>query len=106
MQLSNESGSRSIAQELRRLILFSVLPFVVLLGVLNIFFYLDKRAEVLLLSILLLVLNLAFTAMTLLAGAPFYGYGFALALLATVLTAMLILDGKLQRLEYETFMLQ
>ena len=79
---------------------------VVLLGVLNIFFYLDKRAEVLLLSILLLVLNLAFTAMTLLAGAPFYGYGFALALLATVLTAMLILDGKLQRLEYETFMLQ
>ena len=79
---------------------------VVLLGLLNVFFYLDKRTEVLLLSTLFLVLNLAFTAMTLLAGAPFYGYGFALSLLATVLTAMLLLDGKLQRLEYETFMLQ
>jgi uncharacterized membrane protein len=79
---------------------------VVLLGLLNVFFYLDKRTEVLLLSTLFLVLNVAFTAMTLLAGAPFYGYGFALSLLATVLTAMLLLDGKLQRLEYETFMLQ
>ncbi len=53
-----------------------------------------------------LVLNVGLTSMTLLAGAPFYGYGFALSLLATVLTAMLLLDGKLQRLEYETFMLQ
>ncbi|MBE0622483.1 MAG: exopolysaccharide Pel transporter PelG [Burkholderiales bacterium] len=79
---------------------------VVLLGLLNIFFYLDKRAEVLLLTTLFLVLNVAFTSMTLLAGAPFYGYGFALSLLATVLVTMLILDGKLQRLEYETFMLQ
>lgn len=79
---------------------------VVLLGVLNVFFYLDKRAEVLLLTSLFLVLNVALTAMTQLAGAPFYGYGFALALLATVLVAMLLLDGKLQRLEYETFMLQ
>ena len=79
---------------------------VVLLGVLNVFFYLDKRAEVLLLTSLFLVLNVALTAMTQLAGAPFYGYGFALALLATVLAAMLLLDGKLQRLEYETFMLQ
>jgi uncharacterized membrane protein len=79
---------------------------VVLLGLLNVFFYLDKRAEVLLLTTLFLVLNVAFTAMTLLAGAPFYGYGFALSLLATVLTAMLVLDSKLQQLEYETFMLQ
>lgn len=79
---------------------------VVLLGLLNVFFYLDKRAEVLLLTTLFLVLNVALTAMTQLAGAPFYGYGFALALLATVLAAMLLLDGKLQRLEYETFMLQ
>lgn len=79
---------------------------VVLLGLLNIFFYLDKRREVLLLTTLFLLSNLALTALTLNLGAPFYGYGFALALLATVLIAMLMLDGKLQRLEYETFMLQ
>jgi uncharacterized membrane protein len=79
---------------------------VVLLGLLNVFFYLDKRAEVLLLTTLFLILNVAFTAMTLLLGAPFFGYGFAIALLATVLTAMLVLENNLGRLEYETFMLQ
>ena len=79
---------------------------VVLLGVLNVFFYLDKRAEVLLLTAMFLSLNVTFTGMTLLAGAPFYGYGFALSLLVTVLFAMILLDAKLQKLEYETFMLQ
>jgi uncharacterized membrane protein len=79
---------------------------VVLLGLLNIFFYLDKRREVLLLSTLFLLLNVALTALTLRLGAPYYGYGFALALLATVLIGMLMLDEKLHRLEYETFMLQ
>jgi uncharacterized membrane protein len=79
---------------------------VVLLGLLNVFFYLDKRSEVLLLTTLFLVLNVAFTAMTLELGAPFYGYGFAIALLATVLMAMRMLEDKLGRLEYETFMLQ
>lgn len=79
---------------------------VVLLGVLNIFFYLDRRATVLFLTTLFLILNLGFTAITLQLGAPYYGYGFAVALLVTVLVAMLMLETKLARLEYETFMLQ
>ena len=79
---------------------------VVLLGVLNIFFYLDRRATVLFLTVLFLILNLGFTAITLQLGAPWYGYGFAVALLVTVLVAMLMLEDKLGRLEYETFMLQ
>ena len=79
---------------------------VVLLGVLNIFFYLDRRATVLFLTTLFLILNLGFTAITLQLGAPYYGYGFAVALLVTVLVAMLMLENKLEKLEYETFMLQ
>ena len=79
---------------------------VVLLGVLNIFFYLDRRATVLFLTTLFLILNLGFTAITLQFGAPYYGYGFAVALLVTVLVAMLMLENKLEKLEYETFMLQ
>jgi uncharacterized membrane protein len=79
---------------------------VVLLGILNIFFYLDKRITVTFLTALFLILNVGFTALTLKLGAPFFGYGFALALLATVVVAMLMLEGKLKHLEYETFMLQ
>ena len=79
---------------------------VVMLGLLNVFFYLDKRATVLFLTALFLILNIGFTAISLQLGAPFYGYGFAIALLVTVLVAMHLLDGKLARLEYETFMLQ
>jgi len=79
---------------------------VVLLGLLNIFFYLDKRAYVMFLTALFLILNLGLTALTLQLGAAFYGYGFAVALLITVLVAMRLLEHKLARLEYETFMLQ
>ena len=79
---------------------------VVLLGLLNIFFYLDKRISVTFLTALFLILNIGFTAVTLKLGAPFFGYGFAAALLVTVLAALLMLEEKLKLLEYETFMLQ
>jgi uncharacterized membrane protein len=79
---------------------------VVLLGILNIFFYLDKRITVTFLTALFLILNIGFSALTLKLGAPFFGYGFALALLATVVVALVMLEDKLKRLEYETFMLQ
>ena len=79
---------------------------VVLLGLLNIFFYLDKRISVTFLTALFLILNIGFTAITLKLGAPFFGYGFAAALLVTVLAALLMLEEKLKLLEYETFMLQ
>ena len=79
---------------------------VVLLGQLNIFFYLDKRLTVLFVTSLFLILNFGLTAITLQLGAAFYGYGFALALLITVMVAMHLLERRLHRLEYETFMLQ
>ncbi len=79
---------------------------VALLAVMNVFFYLDKRFIVLVIVSVLSVLNIAFTAVSLVAGAVFYGYGFAFALLLTLLMALLMLERKLSRLEYETFMLQ
>ena len=39
-------------------------------------------------------------------GAVYYGYGFALAMLITLVFALRVLERKLGRLEYETFMLQ
>jgi uncharacterized membrane protein len=79
---------------------------VVLLGLLNVFFYLDKRRAVMWLSLGFLAMNGLFTWLTLQLGAPYYGYGFALAVLASVVVGFIALDRKLETLEYETFMLQ
>lgn len=79
---------------------------VALLAMMNVFFYLDKRFSVLIIVVTLMVLNFAFTIGTLSMGAAFYGYGYAVALLASLVLALVMLERKLSRLEYETFMLQ
>ena len=79
---------------------------VVFLGILNVFFYLDRRRVVLWLTGSFVLLNIAFTAVTIHLGPAFYGYGFALALLVEVLAGAALLSRTLARLEYETFMLQ
>lgn len=77
-----------------------------LMAILNVFFYLDQRRIVLLLCLEMVLLNVAFTAFTLHLGAAFYGYGFTVAMLVTLCTGMAQLNRQLNRLEYETFMLQ
>ncbi|MBP8182527.1 MAG: exopolysaccharide Pel transporter PelG [Rhodoferax sp.] len=79
---------------------------VVLLGVLNVLFYLDRRRVVLGLTILLPTLNITLTALTLKWGATWFGYGFAVSMLITVLIGVWILKKELDMLEYRTFMLQ
>jgi uncharacterized membrane protein len=79
---------------------------VVFLGLLNVFFYLDKRAIVLILTFTFVVLNVALTALSFHLGPAYYGYGYAVSLLICVLVAMQWLEHRLSRLEYETFMLQ
>ena len=79
---------------------------VVLLGILNVLFYLDQRRTVMRLTFMFLTCNIVFTAITLHLGAAWFGYGFALAMLLTVLVGIWVLDRKLEALEYETFMMQ
>jgi uncharacterized membrane protein len=79
---------------------------VLLLGLLNVFFYLDGRRAVLRLTAAFVVLNGLFTGMTLWLGPDWYGYGFALALLVVVMAAVMMLDRKFASLEYETYMLR
>ena len=79
---------------------------VVLLALINVLFYLDLRRWILLLCVEFLLLNVLLTGITLWLGAPFYGYGFVIAVLITLATGLVFLDRKLGRLEYETFMLQ
>ena len=66
----------------------------------------DLGNIVVLLSGVLAFANLVFTAVTLHLGPAYYGYGYAGALLLTVLAGAWLLDRKLDTLEYETFMLQ
>ncbi|MDP3848677.1 MAG: exopolysaccharide Pel transporter PelG [Pseudomonas sp.] len=78
---------------------------VLLMALLNVFFYLDKRRIVLELTLLFLLLNVMLTIVSLYLGPGFYGYGFSLSLLVTVLVGLAQLSRSLQTLEYETFML-
>jgi len=78
---------------------------VLLLGLLNVFFYLDGRRTVLHLSAAFAVLNGLLTMVTLWLGPNTYGYGFAVALLIVVIAAVRLLDAKFASLEYRTYML-
>ena len=78
----------------------------VLMGVLNAIFYFDYRGTALLLNLLFVALNVTLTLGTQLLGYTFYGYGYALACTLTTFAGLLVLMWRLDRLEYETFMLQ
>ena len=76
-----------------------------LMALLNVFFYLDKRAIVLELSALFVLLNIALTLLSQYLGPSFYGYGFTVSLAICVLLGMMRLNKALDDLEYNTFML-
>lgn len=76
-----------------------------LMALLNVFFYLDKRAIVLELSALFVLLNIALTLLSQYLGPSFYGYGFTVSLAICVLLGMMRLNKSLDDLEYNTFML-
>jgi uncharacterized membrane protein len=78
---------------------------VVFMALLNVFFYLDKRAIALQLCLLFVALNAALTLLSLNLGPSFFGYGFTLSLLVCVLLGLQRLTITLDDLEYNTFML-
>lgn len=99
-------GISALYQQLLYIDLIATSLQVAFLAILNIFFYLDKRRMVLLLTGLFVVLNTVLSAFSIAIGPSWYGYGFALSLLIVVCIGMVLLNDKLEKLEYETFMLQ
>lgn len=79
---------------------------VLVLSLVSVFFYLDRRRTVLGLVTLLFVSNLGATLISLRAGAAFYGYGFAFAASLTTLVAVVMLNGAFRHLLRDTFMMQ
>lgn len=78
---------------------------VILIGALNILFYLDKRLEVLIVSAVLALLNTGLTLFTLQIGPELYGYGFVGAMLGATVVALKMIDKELRELSYKTFMM-
>ncbi|MGZ5001075.1 MAG: exopolysaccharide Pel transporter PelG, partial [Methylomonas sp.] len=78
----------------------------VVLAMLSLFFYLDRRKLALALCILFFLANTGFSIISIYAGPRFYGYGFAAAVLLTAIAGAAALSRTFERLEYETFMLQ
>lgn len=78
---------------------------VVLMSIMNVYFYLDRRNTVLSLNILFFLSNISLTGLTLHLGPSYYGYGFAISVAITAFVGMIVLNRTLQNLEYETFML-
>lgn len=79
---------------------------VVLMAVLNVYFYLNRRGIVLMLNLLFFIANVVLTVLSHQLGPSYYGYGFALSVTLAAFTGMVLLNRTLDKLEYETFMLQ
>jgi len=77
-----------------------------LISVLALLFYLDRRREAMWLALIFFLLNTFLTLGTIYLGPATYGYGYALSLLATFILSLAVLKRTLERLDYETFMLQ
>ncbi len=79
---------------------------VLLLTATSILFYLDRRREVAALTCILFATNVIGTWITRDLGPEYYGYGFALAMAATSIAALIVLERLLRDLVRDTFMLQ
>ena len=75
---------------------------VLLVALFSVLFYLDKVNAALKGGAVFLVANTAFTALSLELGAPFYGYGYALAL--GIAVTCVALERKFARLEFEAYL--
>lgn len=72
----------------------------------NLYYYFDFQKEAFWLSFLFFASNTLFTFVTLWIGRAAYGFGFAAACFVSFLASFLVLDYKLKRLDYFTFMKQ
>ena len=84
--------------------LVGVAAQVIMLAILNVFFYLDKLRSACFLCLVLLVSNTVFTVFTIKHGPEYYGYGFGLSMTFSALFGVLLLARELKRFEFHAFM--
>ncbi|UXI04052.1 exopolysaccharide Pel transporter PelG [Photobacterium sp. TY1-4] len=79
---------------------------VLVMSILNVMYYLDKRYAALSLTALMACANYMLAQYSIDLGPTFYGYGFAITMLVTTIVGMIMLNRQFNELEYQTFMLQ
>ena len=77
----------------------------VLMSLLNVLFYLDRRGTVLIVTATFFVSNVVLTLVTQSAGVIYFGYGFVGATMIATFLTIVLLNRIVRELEYETFML-
>ncbi|RUM59688.1 MAG: hypothetical protein DSY53_02135 [Persephonella sp.] len=76
------------------------------LSILTILFYLDRRKEALIISVIFALSNGVFSYVTILLGFEYTGLGFLFSCLLSAILSLIILNKIFNRLTYETFMYQ
>ena len=75
-------------------------------SVLAILYYLDRKLVAMWLSIAFFVLNTGLTLLSIKLGPAMFGYGYAVSLLLVFTASLIVIRNEMDRLNYETFMLQ
>lgn len=78
---------------------------VILWGLLNILYYLTKYTQALYVTFFFCLSNFVFTLFSLHAGPLYYGYGFNISLLLSIILGLIFLNESFENLEYSTFMM-
>jgi len=76
------------------------------MSVLAILYYLDRKLVAMWLSIIFFILNALLTLLSIHIGPAMFGYGYAVSLLIVFTASLIIIRNEMDRLNYETFMLQ
>jgi uncharacterized membrane protein len=76
------------------------------MSILALLYYLNRLRYAMWLSIAFFLLNAALTLMTISLGPSYFGYGYTVSLLIVFFISIVIIQRVLERLSYETFMLQ
>lgn len=79
---------------------------IVLLAIINILYYMDRRVDILVISIAFFILNFIFTVVSIYLGPFYYGFGFTGALAIVCIYGMYLLSEEFTNLEYKVIMLR
>ncbi|WP_319782919.1 exopolysaccharide Pel transporter PelG [Oceanisphaera sp. IT1-181] len=88
------------------IVLVGVSLQVLVMSILNVMYYLDRRYAALFLTFFMMCSNFTLAYYSIDLGPTFYGYGFAITMLLTTLIGLVMLNRQFNDLEYRTFMLQ
>ncbi|MDQ7043609.1 MAG: exopolysaccharide Pel transporter PelG, partial [Sulfurimonas sp.] len=76
------------------------------MSVLAILYYLDRKKVAMWLCVMFFVGNTVLTLVSIDLGPAYFGYGYTVSLLIVFIASLAVIRNEMDRLDYETFMLQ